>query len=236
VSGLNARSTTSGSPRGAGLAPPIGHLAGWQPPFALHEAAQPHLLYHLSKRLIDIALSALLLLIALPLILISCMLIIVFNRQNPLLLQSRSGLQGREFTMLKLRTMRVGEDEPDRTDDVLVGKTIDDCRVTGVGRILRRTSIDELPQLFNVLTGQMSLVGPRPGLPVEVARYPYSWRRRLSVKPGLTGLWQVSGRSEVPAWRRTAMDRYYIRNRSLGFDWLILMRTVAATISMRGAW
>jgi lipopolysaccharide/colanic/teichoic acid biosynthesis glycosyltransferase len=144
--------------------------------------------------------------------------------------------------MLKLRTMARGsvdrplEELPASADGVFAAKIPDDPRVTPVGRLLRRTSIDELPQLLNVLAGQMSLVGPRPALPEEVARYPRSWQRRLAVKPGLSGLWQVSGRSNVAPRRRTAIDRYYVRRRSLAYDCRILLRTVAATVSMRGAW
>jgi lipopolysaccharide/colanic/teichoic acid biosynthesis glycosyltransferase len=134
--------------------------------------------------------------------------------------------------MLKLRTMR-NSDEP---RGGLTAKPPHDERVTTVGRLLRRTSIDELPQLINVLAGQMSLVGPRPGLPSEVAEYRESWLPRLSVKPGLTGLWQVSGRASLPLERWMALDRAYLRRRSTGFDLLILMRTVAAVASMRGAW
>ena len=142
--------------------------------------------------------------------------------------------------MLKLRTMQgpgsLEYQDGEVSSEVFVLKARDDSRVNWIGRLLRRSSIDELPQLFNVLAGQMSLVGPRPSLPVEVARYSHPWRRRLAVKPGLTGLWQVSGRSEVAPSRRMAMDRHYIRNRSSAADCLILLRTVFATISMRGAW
>jgi lipopolysaccharide/colanic/teichoic acid biosynthesis glycosyltransferase len=111
-----------------------------------------------------------------------------------------------------------------------------DRRVTAIGLVLRRTSIDELPQLINVLAGQMALVGPRPALPSEVAEYRPQWLRRLSVKPGLTGLWQVSGRASLPPRRWMALDRVYLRRRSTTFDLLILVRTVAAVASMRGAW
>jgi lipopolysaccharide/colanic/teichoic acid biosynthesis glycosyltransferase len=175
----------------------------------------------------------------LPVIVVACVLIALGTHQKPILRQVRVGYLGREFSMLKLRTMyaeereTVGRELPGR---VFVYKTANDARVSAIGRVLRRASIDELPQLVNVLAGQMSLVGPRPALPVEVAHYPGSWRRRLTVKPGLTGLWQVSGRCEVEARRRIAMDRYYIRRRSLLFDCRILVGTVAALVSMRGAW
>jgi lipopolysaccharide/colanic/teichoic acid biosynthesis glycosyltransferase len=166
--------------------------------------------------------------------------VVLTTRQSPILVQRRVGYLGSEFSMLKLRTMRAGSgDEPDLAPlpgEVFVAKAPDDPRVTAVGRVLRRTSIDELPQLLNVLAGQMSLVGPRPALPEEVARYPVAWYRRLAVKPGLTGLWQVSGRSDIPPSRHIALDVVYVRRRSLGFDCAILLRTVVATVSMRGAW
>ncbi len=135
--------------------------------------------------------------------------------------------------MLKLRTMR-----DDATSDArpFAAKTADDPRVTKVGALLRRTSVDELPQLLNVLAGQMSLVGPRPVLPGEAATFPMGWQRRFSVKPGLTGLWQVSGRSSLSVKCWMAYDRLYLRRRSLRFDLAILLRTLAAVVTMRGAW
>jgi lipopolysaccharide/colanic/teichoic acid biosynthesis glycosyltransferase len=141
--------------------------------------------------------------------------------------------------MFKLRTMRSRgdpEEEFAAEEDLFVLKEPFDPRVTHIGRVLRRSSIDELPQLLNVITGQMSLVGPRPSLPGEVARYPQSWLRRFGVKPGLSGLWQVSGRSDVPPRRRMAMDRLYLSRRSLALDLAIMLRTVSAVVSRRGAW
>ena len=199
-----------------------------------------HALYESSKRTLDVTIALVLLVIAAPIVLAASVAIVLTTRQNPLLVQRRVGLAGCSFPMLKLRTMRPGSgDEPNlpvASGDVFVSKVPRDPRVTAVGRILRRTSIDELPQVVNVLLGQMSLVGPRPALPEEVVRYPRAWHRRLAVKPGLTGLWQVSGRSDIAPRRRVAMDVVYIRRRSLGFDAAILIRTVAAAISMRGAW
>jgi lipopolysaccharide/colanic/teichoic acid biosynthesis glycosyltransferase len=166
------------------------------------------------------------------LVAVTCLAILVSSRQAPLLLQRRVGWLGREFTLLKLRTMR-GEG---KARGSLGAKPVHDERVTAVGRLLRRTSIDELPQLLNVLAGQMTLVGPRPGLPSEVEEYRPAWLRRLSVKPGLTGLWQVSGRSALPLERWMALDRAYVMRRSTRRDLLILLRTLPAVISMRGAW
>lgn len=195
-------------------------------------ASQPHRYYDATKRATDVLVAGLLFAITLPLVLLACLAILVTARQAPLLLQRRVGWQGREFTMLKLRTMRC-EDEPPA---FLRAKPAADGRVTRVGKLLRRTSIDELPQLINVLAGQMTLVGPRPGLSSEVAAYRQPWLRRLSVRPGLTGLWQVSGRSSLPPRRWMALDRAYLARRSLWFDLQILARTVLAVLSMRGAW
>ena len=210
------------------------------PPTGIVRARAPDLLYEGAKRSQDVLLSILLMLAVLPVVALAGLAIVLTTRQSPLLVQRWTGHLGREFPMLKLRTMRPGSGDeaglPPVLGEVFVVKTPDDARVTAVGRVLRRTSIDELPQLLNVLASQMSLVGPRPALPAEVARYPHSWRRRLAVKPGLTGLWQVSGRSDVPPSRRIAIDRLYIARRTLLLDALILLRTLAATISMRGAW
>jgi lipopolysaccharide/colanic/teichoic acid biosynthesis glycosyltransferase len=156
----------------------------------------------------------------------------VTTGQAPLLLQRRVGWMGDEFTLLKLRTMRCEEEQP----LYLMAKSARDNRVTPIGRLLRRSSIDELPQLLNVIAGQMTLVGPRPGLPSEVVAYQGPWFRRLSVRPGLTGLWQVSGRSSLPPRRWMALDRCYLYRRSLGFDLMILAKTISAVISRRGAW
>ena len=236
VTGLSAGGAAGTSLPRAGAtasfeaAPAMGHRA----------APEPHVLYDKSKRLIDAVLSIALLVLSVPVLAIAGIAIVLTTRRSPVLVQRRVGHLGREFPMLKLRTMCPGaSDEPETPlvpGEVFVAKTPDDPRVTSIGRLLRRTSIDELPQLLNVLAGQMSLVGPRPALPAEVARYPGSWQRRLAVKPGLTGLWQVSGRSDVPPRRRAAIDRYYVRHRSLALDCTILLRTFAATLSMRGAW
>jgi len=219
----------------------LSDTSAWQrEPRAISVREEPHALYDGSKRGLDVLAAFGLAVLALPIVAIAAVAVALSTRQNPILVQRRAGYLGREFSMLKLRTMRPGSgDEPSLPPlpgEVFVVKAPDDPRVTAVGRILRRTSVDELPQLLNVLAGQMSLVGPRPALPEEVARYPGAWYRRLAVKPGLTGLWQVSGRSTISPRRRVALDIIYIRRRSLVFDCAILARTFAATISMRGAW
>ncbi|SOE01051.1 sugar transferase [Blastococcus haudaquaticus] len=156
--------------------------------------------------------------------------------------QERVGLNGRSFTMLKFRSMVVDADQQvdslqgANISDGLLFKMREDPRVTTVGRWLRRLSLDELPQLLNVLGGSMSLVGPRPPLPVEVARYDSSVSRRLLVKPGLTGLWQVSGRSDLPWEEAVRLDLRYVENWSLATDLLIIAKTARAVLSRSGAY
>lgn len=160
----------------------------------------------------------------------------VFHRQV------RQGQHNRPFTMWKFRTMvadaeaRKEQLTEDNEVDGPLFKMRRDPRVTPVGRTLRRTSIDELPQLFNVLLGQMSLVGPRPPLPEEASRYDEREHRRLAVKPGLTGLWQVSGRSDL-SWQETvSLDLWYVDNWSVATDMGLLARTVRAVTDGRGAY
>jgi lipopolysaccharide/colanic/teichoic acid biosynthesis glycosyltransferase len=151
-------------------------------------------------------------------------------------------MSGKEFGVFKFRTMVVNAEEvlaqlkARNETDGLMFKMRDDPRVTRVGRFLRRYSLDELPQLVNVLLGQMSLVGPRPPLPREVARYDGDVARRLLVKPGITGLWQVSGRSDLTWEDGIRLDLYYVENWSLTADLAILWKTVGAVIASRGAY
>jgi exopolysaccharide biosynthesis polyprenyl glycosylphosphotransferase len=157
--------------------------------------------------------------------------------------QTRVGATGRPFTMFKFRTMVVNADQKlaelrsqQLHQDSLLFKMARDPRVTPIGRWLRRLSLDELPQLINVVNGTMSLVGPRPPLPDEVSCYPSDVRRRLLVRPGITGLWQISGRSDL-AWSESVrLDLYYVENWSIGLDLSILCRTLFAVISGRGAY
>jgi lipopolysaccharide/colanic/teichoic acid biosynthesis glycosyltransferase len=156
--------------------------------------------------------------------------------------QVRIGKAGRRFVMYKFRTMVVDAEsrkhelvDLDHGDGVLF-KIRSDPRVTPVGRWMRRLSIDELPQLINVVRGEMSLVGPRPPLPEEVAAYPSDMRRRLAVSPGLTGLWQVSGRSDL-SWEETVrLDLRYVENWSFSLDLVILLRTLSAVCRSSGAY
>jgi exopolysaccharide biosynthesis polyprenyl glycosylphosphotransferase len=156
--------------------------------------------------------------------------------------QERIGRDGEPFKMLKFRSMYVDAEhrlaglQPTHDGNDVMFKMKHDPRVTSVGRWLRRFSIDEVPQLFNVLKGDMSLVGPRPPLPSEVELWEDRVHRRQLVKPGMTGLWQVSGRSDLTWDESVRLDLYYTENWSLGGDFLILLRTVAAVFGRRGAY
>ena len=194
----------------------------------------------LLKRLMDIVGAAIGLVVLSPLLVVAAIAIRIADGSPILFRQTRVGLHGRAFTMLKFRTMVPNADE--MLDDVLhlnersgaAFKASDDPRVTGTGRWLRRTSIDELPQLWNVLTGSMSLVGPRPPLPREVAEYDIWHRRRLSMKPGITGLWQIEARHEPDFDRWVEHDLIYIDGWSLWLDLKILLRTVPALFAHGG--
>jgi len=155
--------------------------------------------------------------------------------------QERIGENGRPFTMYKFRSMYVDAEERlkevirrDENGNVLY-KTPNDPRVTRVGRFIRRTSLDELPQLFNVLKGDMSLVGPRPELPWLVEKYENWQRKRFAVPQGITGWWQVNGRSDKPMHLSTEDDLYYIQNYSILLDIIILWKTLTAVLKRRGA-
>ncbi|NOZ79694.1 MAG: sugar transferase [Acidobacteria bacterium] len=194
------------------------------------------------KRLADIVVSGLILVAFSPLMLLIAIAIKLSSPGPALFSQIRCGLNGRRFQLYKFRTMV--RDAQERMDEVAhlnevdgpVFKSRRDPRVTPVGRILRRLSLDELPQLFNVLAGDMSLVGPRPPLPDEVARYERWQRRRLSMKPGLTGLWQVSGRATLGDFNDwITLDLAYIDNWSLWLDIKIMLKTIPAVLSTRGA-
>jgi exopolysaccharide biosynthesis polyprenyl glycosylphosphotransferase len=197
---------------------------------------------HWAKRVFDILGSAGAMLLISPLLLATAVWI-KFHDGGPVLFrQTRIGRDGRPFSCYKFRSM-VTDAEQLRIDletnherSSVMFKMVDDPRVTRPGRLIRRLSIDELPQLWNVLRGQMSLVGPRPPLPHEVARYSTDMSRRLRVRPGLTGLWQVSGRSDL-SWDETVrLDLYYVDNWSMVQDLNILARTVSAVLSSRGAY
>jgi len=196
----------------------------------------------LAKRLLDVVGAALGLLILGPLVMFPVAIAVKLTSAGPVLFrQRRSGLRGRQFTMLKFRSM-VSNAEMLRAEleafNELTGpafKIKDDPRITRLGSWLRKTSLDELPQLWNVLVGDMSLVGPRPPIPSEVEKYDPWHRRRLSMKPGLTCFWQIRGRNEVPFEQWIRLDLQYIDNWSLWLDLKILMRTIPAVLSGFGA-
>jgi lipopolysaccharide/colanic/teichoic acid biosynthesis glycosyltransferase len=193
------------------------------------------------KRMVDIV-GATLLLVLLAALLVAAAVAVRLDSPGPVIFrQLRTGRHGRSFHVLKLRTMRAGSErrrcalaERNESDGHLF-KIRDDPRVTAVGRWLRRFSVDELPQLFNVLAGDMSLVGPRP-LPQEDSAFTGPARRRLEVRPGLTGLWQISGRSDLSWEESLRLDLTYVDSRSLRLDLLILARTPRAVLRGDGAY
>lgn len=205
-------------------------------------APYPALATRLAKRAIDIAVSATLIVLLSP-VLAALALLVKFSSPGPVLYgQDRVGRDGRLFRILKFRSMIPDADAQLRTllkeqgtGDVPLFKVKDDPRVTRVGRIMRRSSLDELPQLFNVLAGSMSLVGPRPQRPAEVVLYGGEASQRLGVLPGMTGMWQVSGRSRLGWEQAMALDIYYARNWSIVQDLKILLRTVSAVVRGDGA-
>ena len=196
----------------------------------------------LVKGVFDRTVAALALLVVMPLLLLLMLAVHIDSRGPALFSQERVGRGDRRFAMLKLRTMTVdaesrkSELEALNEADGVLFKMHEDPRVTRVGRVLRRYSLDELPQLVNVLRGQMSLVGPRPPLQAEVDDYPPDVHRRLVVKPGMTGLWQVSGRSDLAWEEATRLDLQYVENWSLMLDLSILWKTWRAVVSRAGAY
>jgi exopolysaccharide biosynthesis polyprenyl glycosylphosphotransferase len=191
---------------------------------------RPNPSYAPIKRTLDLIGATLGLLLAGPVLLACAWRIRRGGARSAFFAQTRIGLHGRPFTCYKLRTLR--EDADPYT---VAPQTGEDPRITPVGRFLRRSSLDELPQLWNVLRGEMSLVGPRPEMPFIVDHYDEWQRRRLTVKPGLTGLWQILGRKDLPMHANLQYDFYYIRNRGVALDLSILLRTIGAVLSRRGA-
>lgn len=203
-----------------------------------------------SCRAVDIVVSAILLVVLAP-VLLAVALAIRLDSSGPVIFsQRRLGRHLQPFTVRKFRTMHDGVpndshrafvlgliagQEPDQQGERPRYKMTVDRRITRLGRLLRRSSLDELPQLWNVLRGDMSLVGPRPPIEYEVDHYPPHWFARFAVKPGVTGLWQVSGRSMLTLEEMVGLDVEYIRRRSLGLNLWILLRTIPAVMSGRGA-
>ena len=196
--------------------------------------------YLAAKRAMDIAGALVLLALLGPVMLATFVVLLVTTRGKPVFRQVRLGWQGRPFVMYKFRTMVVDaekrQSEVPNEQSGPVFKNRRDGRITRLGRFLRRTSLDETPQLFNVLVGHMSLVGPRPPLAHEVARYQPWQRRRLAVRPGLTCFWQVGGRSEIAFEDWARLDLRYIRLQSLRTDLGLLLRTPWSVLTGRGAY
>ncbi len=178
------------------------------------------------RRALDIAVSATVLVLSAPLLALAMLAIRLESPGGVIYRQRRIGLEGHPFEVLKLRTMVAG------AEHIGAGLAVveNDARITRVGALLRRTSLDELPNLVNVLRGEMSLIGPRPTLPVQVEQYTERQRGRLAVKPGITGWAQVNGRASLPWSQRIELDLDYIEHRSLAMDLKILWRTVAMVL------
>ena len=195
------------------------------------------------KRFMDIVLSIFALIIGSPVFLLTALLVKVTSPGPIIFSQVRVGKFGRHFKFYKFRSMYIDAEarkaelmKHNESGDGVIFKMKRDPRITPVGRFIRKFSIDELPQLFNVILGDMSLVGPRPPLPSEVRTYTLEERKRLNIIPGITCLWQVSGRSELPFSKQIALDKEYIASQSVWKDFLILLKTIPAILTDKGAW
>jgi lipopolysaccharide/colanic/teichoic acid biosynthesis glycosyltransferase len=221
------------------------HASELAPHVAAHPA--PTRAVDVARRVLDVGLALLMLLVLAPVLLLVAVAIRVDTRGPVLFRQRRLGRGMREFTVLKFRSMKASADSKRHRDYVtslisgegsneqggLYKLAVDD-RITAVGRFLRKTSLDELPQLWNVVRGEMSLVGPRPVIAYEVEEYPDWYLGRFAVRPGLTGLWQVSGRNERTYEEMVRLDLEYAERRTLGMDLLILLKTVWVVLRRKG--
>ena len=195
------------------------------------------------KRFMDIVLSICAIICGSPVFLLTALLVKVTSPGPIIFSQVRVGRYGRHFKFYKFRSMYIDAEarkaellKLNESGDGVIFKMKHDPRITPVGRFIRKFSIDELPQLFNVILGDMSLVGPRPPLPSEVRTYTLEERKRLNITPGITCLWQVSGRSELPFSKQIALDKEYISSHSAWKDFQILLKTVPAILTGKGAW
>jgi len=217
------------------------HVEEFENEFVLTLFREQLLLQLLIKRGVDVFAAGAALLLLSPLLTVVAVLIKLTSPGPALFAQDRVGMNQRRFRLYKFRSMVVDADERKKDlahlneKDGPAFKILNDPRITKLGRFLRKTSIDELPQLFNVLRGEMSLVGPRPPLPDEVSRYDWLFRRRLSVKPGITCVWQVSGRSSTTFDEWMKMDKHYVENWCLWLDFKILLKTIPAVLFCKGA-
>ncbi|MFR3174550.1 MAG: sugar transferase [Clostridium sp.] len=196
------------------------------------ENERSNILYEVIKRIIDIVASFIGLILLSPLILIVSMLIKLESKGEVIFKQKRVGLNGKEFYMYKFRSMVINAEELKEqleSQNEMSGpmfKIKDDPRITKVGKFIRKTSIDELPQLINVIKGDMSLVGPRPSLPKEVKKFEQWMMERLEVKPGLTCIWQISGRNNIDFEDWMKLDIKYVRERSLVLEFKLIFKTI----------
>ena len=195
------------------------------------------------KRMLDIVVSLAMIILLIPLFVVVAILIKCESKGGVIYRQIRVGKDGRHFNFYKFRSMFVDAEKrksqilgQNESSDGVIFKMKKDPRITRVGRFIRKYSIDELPQLFNVLEGSMSLVGPRPPLPTEVAQYTLDERKRLHIKPGITCIWQVSGRSDIPFKKQVLLDEQYIKNHGLLKDIAILLKTIPAILTGKGAY
>ena len=206
------------------------------------ENERSNILYEVIKRIIDIVASFTGLILLSPLILIVSMLIKLESKGEVIFKQKRVGLNGKEFYMYKFRSMVINAEELKEqleSQNEMSGpmfKIKDDPRITKVGKFIRKTSIDELPQLINVIKGDMSLVGPRPSLPKEVEKFEQWMMERLEVKPGLTCIWQISGRNNIDFEDWMKLDIKYVRERSFKLDMKLILKTVLVLLGDKNAY
>ena len=195
------------------------------------------------KRFFDFAGAFIILILISPIFIFTAVLVKLTSPGPIIFTQIRVGKDGRHFKFYKFRSMRIDAEtlreeleKQNESKDGVIFKMKKDPRITFVGRIIRKFSIDELPQLFNVFTNDMSLVGPRPPLPSEVADYTLDERKRLHIKPGITCIWQISGRSDISFKEQVELDKQYIGSRNFWKDLVILLKTIPAVITGRGAY
>ena len=198
---------------------------------------------NITKRLFDIIISTIILMLLIPIFLIVALLIKYDSKGSIFFSQNRVGKDENKFKMWKFRSMYIDAEKRkaelikhNEMDGGILFKMKNDPRITNIGRFIRKFSIDELPQLWNVLIGDMSLVGPRPPLLKEVEQYTIRQLRRLEVTPGITCIWQVSGRSDIPFFQQVELDIKYIENQSFISDIIILLRTIPAVLQAKGSY
>lgn len=197
----------------------------------INPKSEPNIIYRITKRLIDIAISMIGIIVSTPIWLVTAILIKLDSPGPILIRQKRIGWNGQPFTIIKFRTMKNDVNLYD-----LAPKENKDRRITKIGKVLRRFSLDELPQLWNILIGEMSVVGPRPEMEFIVKNYADWQKFRLKAKPGLTGLWQILGRKDIPLHENLEYDFYYVTNRDIFLDTSIIIKTIPAVLFGRGAY